>query len=47
MKAITFTNDEIGKLRYIVDSYIAYLLASGVDEDHDEVRSCELIYKKL
>ena len=47
MKTIKFTNTEIEFLKNILDSYISYILATGVDENNFEVQACKLFFEKL
>ena len=47
MKAIKFTNKEIETLKGMLDSYILYMLASGVDEDYYEIHECKSLIEKL
>ena len=47
MKTIEFTNAEIELLKTMLNSYISYMLASGVGEDYCEVRACKSFIEKL
>ena len=47
MKTIKFTNAEIESLKDALNSYISYMLASGVSEDYIEVRACKSFIEKL
>lgn len=47
MKTIKFTNAEIETLKDALNSYISYMLASGVSEDYIEVRACKSFIEKL
>ncbi len=47
MKTIKFSNAEIENLKVILNSYISYMLASGVGENYIEVRVCKSFIEKL
>ena len=47
MKTIKFTNSEVETLKDMLNSYISYMLASGVDEDYCEIRACKSLIEKL
>lgn len=47
MKNIKFTKNEIENLKDILNSYIAYMLASGASENYIEVRACNSFIEKL
>lgn len=46
-KTIKFNNTEIEILKDMLNSYISYMLASGVNEDYIEVVACKSFIEKL
>lgn len=47
MKELQFTDNEVSMLKNMLDSYINYMIHSGVSEDYIEVRACRAIISKL